>query len=310
MGAAIALAAVAGHADEAMNVWRWIPLETRVVVQFDPGARDQTRAREVLGVDALSARFVIPPKMSQSDQVTVAFIPNQGTADLVAFTHGKAALTQDFAKLRGAHLESTAGHSLFGVRSTSGAAIQLGTHDVVEGPRRALTDLLQRSQRTAATLAAVESESAQRLVQRPLLTAAPVSLLYIAPPGGADLYAVLQDLDRTFGAEMAAALQPYQKPLQMLGLTHALRLDLRQRGGELETTLWLAMPNRMAAQIASVSLDASRDMVRVAARGAVKSGGMSADDVQLLEEALATLETRADGDLVRVDVRVPREPAP
>ena len=298
----------AAHAD--LDVWRWIPAQTRVIVQYDPHARDQLRAREVLGVDALVARFGTAARLSPLDHMTVAYVPASGGAQPVAFAHGAASLTPEFTRLRGAELESAAGHTLFGARAANAAVTQLEAECVAEGSRRTLNGMLETTRSAAQTLAAIGSESARRLMQGGGRNPAPVSLVYVAPPGGADLYAVLQELDRVFGAEMSVALEGYQKPLQMLGVTHAVRLDLHQRGHDLDTTLWLAMPNRMAAQIASVSLDASRDMVRVAARGAVKSGGMSAQDAKLLEEALVTLETHAEGDVVRVSVRVPDEPAP
>jgi hypothetical protein len=296
---------VALPAQAGVDVWRWIPAETHVVVQVDPGAPNQARAREVLGVETLLSRFATPPRLTKLEQVTIAYVPAEAGTGAVAFSHGTHALTSEFARLRGAELETNAGRAMFGVRSPSGAAAQLEPECVAEGPRPVLSSVLSRAANAAQTLAGIESESARRLVQRPAAGAAPVSLLYVAPPGGADLYAMIEELDGVFGAEMRVALQPYQKPLQLLGPTHAARLDLRQDGAELDTTLWLAMPNRMAAQIASVSLDASRDMVRVAARNAVKSGGMTAEDAKLLEAALATLATQADGELVRVSLRVP-----
>jgi hypothetical protein len=296
---------VAVPVQAGVDVWRWIPSATRVVVQVDPAAPNQARARDVLGVEGLMARFATPPRLSKLEQVTIAYVPADPGTGPVAFAHGTRALTNEFARLRGKELETTDGRAMFGVRSPSGAAALLEPECVAEGPRAALANVLSHASNAAQTLAGIDSEAAKRLVRRPAAGAAPVSLLYVAPPGGADLYAMIEELDRVFGAEMRVALQPYQKPIQLLGPAHAARLDLRQDGSELDTTLWLAMPNRMAAQIASVSLDASRDMVRMAARNAVKSGSMSADEAKLLEAALATLATQADGELVRVSLRVP-----
>jgi hypothetical protein len=305
VAAALVVGAAAARAE--VDVWRWIPAETRVIVQYDPHARDQLRAREVLGVEALVARFATTTRLKPLDHMTVAYVPAAGGAQPVAFAHGAASLSPEFARLRGAALEPAGGHQVFGSRAADAAVTQLEAECVAEGPHRALNGVLVKTQSAAQSLSAHASESARRLLNGG--QAAPVSLVYVAPPGGSDLFTVLQDLDRVFDADMSVALQSYQKPLQMLGVTHAVRLDLEQRGHELDTTVYLAMANRMAAQIASVSLDASRDMVRVAARGAVKSGGLSATDAKLLEEALASLETHADGDVVRVTVRVPDEPA-
>jgi hypothetical protein len=300
--------AAAAHA--GVDVWRWIPSDTRVVVEFDPAAQGQARAREVLGVDALATRFATPPRFAKLQQVTVAYVPGAGAAQPVAFAHGGTPLASAFARLRGKELAIESGRTLFAVRSASGAAALLESECVAEGPQSALTLVLQHAAQAARTLAAVEPESARRLLRGPGGEAAPVSLVYVAANGGADLFAVVEDLDRVLGSDLAPGLAAYQKPLQMLGLTHAVRLDLRQQGSDLDTTLWLAMPNRMAAQIASVSLDASRDIVRGAARSAVRGGSMTATDAKLLEEALATLQTQADGDLVRVAVRIPDGPTP
>jgi len=133
-------------------------------------------------------------------------------------------------------------------------------------------------------------------------------LVYVAPAEGADLYAVMQDLDRVLGTVLAKSLQPYQKAIQMLGTTQGVRLDLREEAAELATTLWMVMPNAMAAQITSVSLDAGRDMARVAAASAVKQGSMTAGDARILDAALETMRTGADGDVVKVQLRVPQEP--
>jgi hypothetical protein len=230
----------------------------------------------------------------------VAYVPGSGAARPVVLSQGQASLTKQFARLHGAELETTAGHRLFAAPGRSGALALVEPACIAEGARAALQSVVSTNE--SASLAGSGHENAQRLFDRP---APPVSLVYVAPPQGADLFSVMQDLDAVLGAEMSKALAQYQKPIQMLGTTQGVRLDLQQEGADLATTLWLLMPNRMTAQIASVSLDAGRDMARVAANTAVKSGSLSKEDRAVLESALSTMETSADGELVRVHLRVP-----
>jgi hypothetical protein len=61
----------------------------------------------------------------------------------------------------------------------------------------------------------------------------------------------------------------------------------------------------MAAQIASVSLTAGKDMARAASDAAVQAGSLSESDGAVLSGALQTLQARAEGDLVVVQLRVP-----
>lgn len=303
-----ALPLAAGAATDP-EVLRWIPADTRVVFQVDPaGARAQPRAREALGLDALLAPFAAPRLDAvKLHRVTVAYVPSAGTTSPVAFTQGQAALTSEFARLHGNALDPVAGRKLF-APSQGGTGTALALVDpacIAEGARTTLHTVLTQSTSASRTLAGEGHEAARQLFG--VQSAAPVSLVYMAPGAGADLYAVLQDLDRILGVEIAKALQPYQKAIQMLGITQGVRLDLRQDGAELATTLWMVMPNRMAAQITSVSLDAGRDMARVAAAGAVKQGSMGASDARALEAALQTMQTGADGDVVKVQLRVPQE---
>lgn len=309
--AAVVPAAAAAATDT--EVLRWIPADTRVIFQIDPTtAAAHPRAREALGVDALMAPFAAPRvDAAKLRRVTVAYVSAAGAVAPVAFTQGQSALTGEFARLHGDALDTVAGRKLFKAKAASGGAaggaLVLVEGCIVEGGRTQLHTVLTQSASTALTLAGEGHAAAGQLFG--VQSASPVSLVYIAPGEGADLYAVMQDLDRILGADIAKALQPYQKPIQMLGTTEGVRLDMRQEGTELATTLWMVMPNAMAAQITSVSLDAGRDMARVAAAGAVKQGSMSASDARALEAALETMHTAAQGDVVKVSLRVPQEPA-
>jgi len=310
VGVCLVAALQAAGAAADPEVLRWIPGDTRVVFQVDPaGARAQPRAREALGLDALLAPFAAPRlDAAKLHRVIVAYVPSAGTTSPAAFTQGQAALTSEFARLHGAALDPVAGHKIF-ASSQGGAGAALTLLDpgwIAEGARATLHTVLTQAASAARTLAGEGHDAAHQLFG--VQSAAPVSLVYVAPGDGADLYAVMQDLDRILGIEISKALQPYQKAIQMLGITQGIRLDLRQEGAELATSLWLVMPNPMAAQITSVSLDAGRDMARVAAAGAVKQGSMSASDARALEAALQTMQTSADGDVVKVQLRVPQEP--
>ena len=300
--------AVAGAAADT-DVLRWIPADTRLIFQIDPaGAAAQPRARQALGVDALLARFSAPHlAAAKLRRVTVAYVLQAGTPSPVAFTQGQSPFAADFTPLHGDALDTVAGRKLFATsKGSAGAALALVDPGcIAEGARATLSTVLTQSASVARTLGGDGHQAARQLLGEP--SAAPVSLLYLAPGDGADLYTVLQDLDRILGGEIAKALQPYQKVIQMLGTTEGVRVDLRQEGAELATTLWMVMPNPMAAQITSVSLDAGRDMARVAAAGAVKQGSMSPGDARALEAALQTMQTGADGDVVKVQLRVPQE---
>jgi hypothetical protein len=81
-------------------------------------------------------------------------------------------------------------------------------------------------------------------------------------------------------------------------------LDVQQDVETLATTLRLVMTNTMVAQIATVSLQAGKDMAKVASDAAVKAGTMSTQDATVLAGALESMQTRSEGDLVTVRLRV------
>lgn len=304
LGAAVA-ATGAGAADDLL---RWIPADIRVLVQVDPRvAAGQPKARGALGLDPILGRFVTARNApAEVRRVDLVFLSADGDTSVVAVVHGTGTLAAPFARLRGPQIDSAGGKSIYRAKKERERSLALPASGcIVEGTHPAVRALLQRTVAEARTLAGVPAEHpGRRLLAAPGDRAA-VSLVYLAPAGGRDLFAVLQDLDGVLGAEMSAALAPYRKPLEMLGPTQGLRLDLREEAGALVTTLRLLMPNRMAAQIASVSLQAGKDMARAASDAAVRSGNMRRQDALVLDAALESLETQADGDMVRVSVRVP-----
>jgi hypothetical protein len=308
---------VRAHAD--VDLTRWLPAGTRVLLQVDPvRAAGQPRTREALGIDAVMATFASPRlEAGKLQRVTVAYVPDSGASQPVAFSQATASLAGDFAHLHGDALETAAGRRMFkpaaggaagsGAGAATGALTLIEPECIAEGPRRALHAVLEQASTLSRALAGDGHASVRNLLIPSATDPAAVSLVYVAPGDGSDLFSVLQDLDRILGLDMSAGLEQYQKPMQLLGTLNGARLDLRQDGDDLATTLWLAMPNRMAAQIASVSLDAGKDMARVAAQSAVKAGNMTKKDALVLGSALDTMRTSSEGDVVRVSLRVARD---
>ncbi len=311
-GAAISIGLGANASVQAeIDLTRWFPADTRVLLQIDPArAAAQPRTREALGIDAVMAPFASPRLQGgKLQRVTVAYVAEAGAVQPVAFSQSAASLAKEFAHLHGDGLETAAGRRMFkpAAGKATGALTLIEPECIAEGPRRALHLVLAQTSTLSHSLAGDGHDSVRGLLVPSATDPAAVSLVYVAPGDGSDLFSVLQDLDRILGLDMSAGLEQYQKPMQLLGTLNGARLDLRQDGEDLATTLWLAMPNPMAAQIASVSLDAGKDMARVAAQNAVKSGSMSKKDALVLGSALDTMRTSSEGDVVRVSLRVPRD---
>jgi hypothetical protein len=114
------------------------------------------------------------------------------------------------------------------------------------------------------------------------------------------MHSILQEIDRTLGFGMEPMLGSYKTALRMLGSAHGLRVALRQHGVDYEAGVAIAMPNRMAAQITSVSLEAGASMAQTASDAALRAGKMSRADAAAMAAVLATLRSRSDGDLVHV----------
>lgn len=304
LGALVWFGAAPVHALDPLG---WIPSDTRVVFEIDPvGAERGPKARQAVGLDELWLKLVtakIPSERLQ--QRVVAYIQEGTAASPLTFTFGKASLAETFDRLKGSKLESAGGKSMYAASTKDWGLTLLEPGCILEGPRQTLRAVLQNAAAHGRMLADLpEGQASRRLLAAPAGPASAVSLVYLAPSGGSDIFAILQDLDRILGAEMSSVLASYQSPLKMLGTTNGLRLDLEQQRQELETTLRLAMPNAMAAQIASVSLQAGKDMAKAASEAAVKAGSMTEQDALVLGAALSTLTTQADGDLVRVHLRV------
>jgi hypothetical protein len=298
--------AIARAANEAL---RWVPDDTRVVLQIDPmRAVQQPKTREALGLDPLLARLAASRlPQDQARTCIIAYVNEGQVARPLAITTSPGSLATAFDKLHGAKVESSGGKSLYASPASKDWVMALVEPNcLIEGPRQTVRAVLEQAAAHGKSLADVPAgQPAQRLLAAPAGSTAPVTLVYLAPGGGSDLFTVLQDLDRILDAEMSATLASYQAPLKMLGPTQGLRLDLQQASGDLQTTLRMAMASPMAAQIASVSLQAGKDMAKSASDAAVSAGKMTADDAGVLASALETMQTQAEGDLVRVSLRVP-----
>lgn len=291
---------------DAADVLQWIPADTRVVIDLQPGASTrQPRTREALGVDALLGATPARRRLAQAaEQVTVAFVPVDGTPAPVVFARSAGGLEKLFADLRGESLGHIGAYELHRGASARGSAVALlSPRCVVEGDPAAVRSVLGQAA-GRRDLDDLPPEGAPRRLFAMAPGGAPVTLLYLARDSGADLYAICKDLELVLRADLGAALDSYEVPLRMLGTTQGLRLDLRQDRDDIASVVHLAMPNRMAAQLAQVSLTAGRDLVRLASEAAVKAHTLTATDARLLDAVLGTLEASASGDVVRVQVRL------
>jgi hypothetical protein len=309
--ALLALATTVGLASSviAADPLRWIPSDTRVVFQIDPSRADrQPKARQALGLDAVFAKIVAARLPADRVATRIVAYVNEGTAARpLVLTQGTQPFGKSFEKLHGAKLESAGGLAMYASPvAKDWVVVLVEPAALLEGPRQTVRAVLEHAASSGPSLADAPAGKPARQLLGAGGAASPaaVSLVYLAPDGGKDLYAVLEDLDRILDAEMSTALAAYKSPLRMLGTTHGLRLDLDEAREEIDTRLRLAMPNPMAAKIASVSLLAGKDMAKAASDAAVKAGNMTAEDAGILTTALETLESQADGDQVRVRLRV------
>jgi hypothetical protein len=270
-------------------------------------AATQARARQALGLDALLGRLAtgsLAP--AQVKDRVVAYVVEGAASHPVAFTFGTGSLARVYDGLHGEKLETAGGKPMHANPGTPGWAMALVEPGcIAEGPRQTLRALLQHVAAHGRTVGDLPAGSvARRLVDLPSSPLAAVGLVYVGPAGGTDLYSILQDLDRTLGGEISRTLASYQNALKVLGTTQGLRLDVQQDVETLATTLRLVMTNTMVAQIATVSLQAGKDMAKVASDAAVKAGTMSTQDATVLAGALESMQTRSEGDLVTVRLRV------
>jgi len=309
-GAAILLVclatAAAGAPAAGIDVRRWLPEETRAVLEIDPAAATrQPLARDALSLDALLERLPHQrPEGVVARHLTVAYIVAGGTTAPVVFSSFDGDLGRRFGRLHGAQLENVGGHPLYRAAGEGKSAIALlSTSCVVEGAPQAVRTVMVQQGAARGRLADLPPDSSTRRLFEDATTA-PITLVYLAPAGGSDLATALRDLDRLLDAGIAAGLEPYESALRMLGSTSGLRVDLHQERNELGTSLRIAMPNAVAAQMASVSLLAGRGMARVASDAAVRAGTLRPADAKVVDAMLGTLQARADGDFLRVQLRV------
>src|SRR5262245_61241007 len=304
LGAAVV---VCGHA--GADPLRWISSDTRLVFDVDPQRQaSQPRAREALGLDPLLARFAVPRlDAAQVRQVMLAWVSRAGQTVPVAIVQRAAPFGTDFARLHGAKLESVNGFTMFrpATAGKGGAVVLVEPACVVEGPRDVLRAMLPQVATIESSWAGADRATLQRLSAAKDPSA--VALVYLPHGDGADLFAVLQDLDRILGVDVTRSVKEYEKTIQMLGPTRGARVDFAQDGADLAAAVALVMNNGMSAQLASMSLDAGRGMIRASVRNAVESASLSAADGAIVEATLETMRTSTDGDLLRVRLRIPAE---
>jgi hypothetical protein len=305
---ALATCGLATNTVAGTDVLEWIPSDTRVIVEIDPQqAQAQPAACAALGLDLLLERIAahrLP--IEQRRGQTIAFIEEGGVARPVVFTRGTAGLEHDMARIRGAKLESVGGRTLYAAPTGAEWTLtQIAPDCVLEGPRqtvRALVDHVAGKRPTLATTPA--AAAARRLRGATNAGTTPLTLVYFAPEGGTGVYTALQDLDRTLGSELARSVASYQSALGILGSTLGARVDLAEQPGVLAASLRLVMPSPVAANLASISLQAGKDMARMASQNAVDAGTLSAADGEVLAGALESMQTQTDGDVVVVRLRI------
>jgi len=290
------------------DVLGWLPDDTRVIVDIDPRqAEAQPAVGVALGIDALLARSSarkLPPE--QRRMQTIAYVEEGKAARPVVFTLGTNGLERDVARLRGAKLESVGGRTLYaGTPGGDWVLTAIAPDCLLEGPRQTVRALVDHASGKRPTLAtSTAAAAARRLRAAAAPGTAPLALVYFAPEGGTGVYPALQDLDRTLGSEISRSVASYRSALRLLGSTLGARLDLAEQPGVLATVLRLVMPSPVAANLASVSLQAGKDMARMASQNAVDAGTMSAADAAVLAAALETMQAQADGDQVVVRLQI------
>jgi len=299
--AVILVGAVATTRAIEAELLQQIPAETHVVLVMHPESLMATA--EIAALIRADAQLKktwagrVPP--GRIERLAVAYVPRGEQRDRLVVTLGKSTWSAaDLASVRGPKRGVTGSATIYAHRTWTDAAwVQVSPRCIVEGPIEIVSALATPGVKhldgvtpgTPAALLLAESDAGW-----------PAALLYVAPDEAMDVHTMLQDLDRTLGFGMEPVLGSYKSALRMLGVAHGLRVTLRDKDPDYEAGLTIAMPNRMAAQIASVSLEAGAGMAAAASDAAVRAGKMSRADAAAMAAVLATLRSRSDGDLVHV----------
>lgn len=283
-----------------------IPTTAHVLMVLHPASwrQDPEIANLIHTSEQLANTWARQAPPTRVARVVVAFVPQGDRSQRLVLTLGKSNWSlEDFGSIQGAELRKAAngGASIHAHGTWPGNAVTLATpRCLVEGPFAILAALGTPSATHLGDIPA--DRPAAQLLAEPDAGWSAV-LAYVAPETALDIHAMLQELDRTLAFGMEPMLGSYRNALRMLGSAHGLRVALRaQESSGYEAGLTIAMPNRMAAQIASVSLEAGAGMAQAASEAAVRAGKMSRADAVAMAAVLSTLRSRSDGDLVRVTV--------
>jgi len=297
-----ALAVTDGRAIE-VELLAQLPASTRILMLLHPETlKAAPEIAAVLHCDAqLEGTWALHAPPAKVARIAVAYVAAGETRERVVFTLGSAPWTAaDLDRVRGPQRGMTAaGRVIHANRSESDAAwFQASPRCVVEGRFEILQSFTASAQHLDDL--AIEKPAARLLAESD--GEWPAALVYVSPDDAVDMHSILQEFDRTLGLRMEPMLGSYKTALRMLGNAHGLRVALRQQAANYEAGVAIAMPNRMAAQITSVSLEAGAGMALNASDAAVRAGKMSRADATAMAAVLATLRSRSEGDLVHVTV--------
>src|SRR5262245_1415079 len=166
LSSALTVHPVAAHA--ANEALRWVPDDTRVVLQIDPlRAGQQPKTREALGLDPLLARLAASRLPQDQSRTCIVAYVNEGTvARPFAVTTSAGSLATAFDKLHGAKLESSGGKSLYASPAAKDWVMALVEPTcLVEGPRQTVRAVLESASAHGKSLADVPvGQPAQRLL--------------------------------------------------------------------------------------------------------------------------------------------------
>ena len=208
-----------------------------------------------------------------------------------------------FEKLRGARRGSVGGHALYAHRNGAAGRLALvGRREIAEGSEEALRIGLQAQASGGRTKARRDLERSLRRLEDP---GGAATLIYLAPPEGANLVQIVDDLGAIWGPYLASAIEPYQSVLGLLGSMQAARADVWQEDANLGVRIVLVTPDAGAAKRSHLALRTARGLAPMASKAAVRAGSMTQEDAEILAAVLQGLDSQVENNRILVTLSVP-----
>ncbi len=277
-----------------------LPAATRAALIVQPQRlAAQPAASQALALPWVLRAFATYPRVGvTAERFSVLVLGSDGGRETLGLSARSAGMAEAFAAVRGKPAGPIAGQATYRLANSPDLVALLAGGEIAEGSALALR--LALAPETAAA-------AAKRGLERSLLGAsearATATLVHLGAPEGANLVAILADLDAIWPG-LARLAAPYETPLKLLGEMRGGRADVWQDADSVRVRVVLVSTGSGQAKRSQMALRTARQLAPLMSDAAVRAGTLTPQDAAVVTRILGAMRSRTDEEQLSVDLAI------